>query len=80
MKGAEVSFRGIIVPDELDALFRTSSILLSTDQEVDLAIERNATGDELFDHLRELVRVQGFIRQNKAGKWMIRITDYKILK
>lgn len=79
MRGEEMSFWGIIVPDKLDALFRTSSILLSTDQEVDFAIERNAKGDELFNHLREPVRVQGFIRKTQAGKWMIRITAYRIL-
>lgn len=78
-RGEEVSFKGIIVPDELDALFKMTSIILSTDQELDFVVERNAIGDELFDHVRESVKVKGFIREEKTGKRMIRITDYRIL-
>jgi hypothetical protein len=79
LRGEEVLLKGIIIPDEFDALFKMTSILLSTDQELDFMIERNAKGDELFDHLRELVRVKGFIREDQPGKRMIRITDYNVL-
>jgi hypothetical protein len=79
LRGEEVLLKGIVIPGELDALFKMTSILLATDQELDFVIERNAKGDELFDHLRELVRVKGFIREDQPGKRMIRITDYKVL-
>ncbi|MBI9076004.1 MAG: hypothetical protein JEZ02_11375 [Desulfatibacillum sp.] len=78
-RGAEVSLKGIVVSDELDALFNTISILLSTNEELDLSIERDAKGDELFNHIRALVAVKGFIREDQPGKWMIRITDYEVL-
>jgi hypothetical protein len=77
-RGEEVSMKGIIVPGELDALFKMTSILLSTDHELDFVIERDAMGDELFDHLRQSVTVKGFIREDQPGKRMIRITDYRI--
>ena len=79
-RGEEVMLSGIIVSGEYDALFNMTSILLSTDQELDFEVERNARGDELFDHLRELVRARGFIRDDEKGRKTIRITNYEILE
>ena len=56
------------------------SIVLSTDQELDFVIERNANGDELSGHLRGLVRVKGFIREDEKERRTIRITDFEILE
>jgi hypothetical protein len=76
----ELSLKGIVIPGDTDERLSMASIVLSTDQELDFVIERNAKGDELFDHLRELVRVKGFIGDGKKGKKTIRITDYEILE
>jgi hypothetical protein len=78
-KGEEVSIEGIVVPYELDARFKATSLLLSTNMELDLVIEHNAGETPLFEHLREPVRVKGFIREGKPGQWLIRVTDYKPL-
>ena len=79
LRGEEVFLKGIVVPGDTDERLTMVSIVLSTDQELDFVIERNAKGDELFDHLRELVRVKGFIREDQPEKRMIRITAYKVL-
>lgn len=79
LRGEEVLLNGIIVPGELDALLKMTSIMLAADRELDLVIERGAKGDELFNHLRELVRVKGFIREDQPGTRTIRITDYELL-
>jgi hypothetical protein len=79
-RGEEVLLRGIIVPGELNALFDMTSILLSTDQELDFTIERDTKGDELMDHLRKSVLVKGFIREDEKGKRTIRISDYEVLE
>ncbi len=78
--GEEILVKGIVLPNELNAHFKAISVLLSTDQELDFVIERDAKGDELFNHIRELIRVRGYIREDQPGKWMIRITDYKVLE
>jgi hypothetical protein len=78
--GEEVVLKGIIVAGDHDERWTLASIVLSTDQELDLLIERDAKGDELICHLRELVIVQGFIREAQTGRKAIRITDYKILE
>ena len=80
LKGDEILLKGIIVPDEYDAHFKMASIQLSTDQELVFAIERNTKGDELFDHIREPIRVKGFIQEDEKGRRTIRITDYEILE
>ena len=74
----EVLVKGIVIRGDTDDRLTMVAIVLSTDQELDFVIERNAKGDELFDHLRELVRVKGFIREDEKGR-TIRITDYTIL-
>lgn len=79
-RGEEVSLKGIIVPDGFDANFKTTSILFSSDVELVFLVERDAKGDELFDHLRKSVRVRGFIREDKKGKRTIRITDFEVLE
>ncbi|MBI5845113.1 MAG: hypothetical protein HZB23_10645 [Deltaproteobacteria bacterium] len=79
LRGEEVFLNGVVVPGELDALFRITSLLLSSDQELDFEIEHDAKGDELFGHLRALLAVKGFLRKPKSGRWMIRITDYRVL-
>jgi hypothetical protein len=78
-RGEEVSIEGIVVPYELDARFKTTSLLLSTNMELDFVIEHNAVETRLFGHLREPVRVKGFIREGKPGQWLIRVTDYNSL-
>lgn len=80
LMGEEITLKGIIVPDEHNGSYNTTSILFSTDQELIFTVEHNAKGDELFDHLRDCVRVKGFIRDNKKGTRTIRITDYEILE
>jgi len=70
--------QGIVVPGDPDERLTMVSIVLSTDQELDFVIERNAKGDELMDHLRESVRVKGFIREDEKGRRTIRITAYEI--
>lgn len=77
-RGEKVSLKGIIVPGDPDERLNTAAIVLSTDMELDFVIERNAKGDELFDHLRDTVRVRGFIREDEQGR-SIRITDFEIL-
>ena len=79
LRGEEVLLKGIVIPGDPDERLTMVSIVLSTDQELDFMIERDTKGDELFDHLRELVRGKGFIREDQPGKRMIRITDYKVL-
>lgn len=79
-RGEELSLKGIIVPGELDALFDMTSVQFSSDLELDFIVERDAKGDELMDHLRKLIRVKGFIREDEKGRKTIRITDYKILQ
>lgn len=78
LRGEEVLLKGIIVPDEFDALFKMTSISLSTDQELVFVVERNTKGDALFDHIRDPVRVKGFIQEDEKGRRTIRITDYEI--
>jgi len=56
------------------------SILMSTDQELDFLVEKNDLGDELFNHLRELVRVKGFIGEDAKGRRNIRISNYQLLE
>lgn len=75
-----MSLRGIIVAGDADERLAMISIVLSTDHELDFAIERNAKGDELFEHLRDSVWVKGFIGDHKKGKKSIRITDYEIME
>lgn len=78
LREEEVLVKGIIVPGDFDARLRVTSLLLSTDHELDLLIERNAKRDELMGHLRELVLVRGFIREDQPGKRTIRISDYQL--
>ena len=80
LRGEELLLKGIVVPGDTDKRLAMVSIVLSTDQELDFMIERDAKGDELFDHLRELVRGKGFIREDGKGRRMIRITDYEVLE
>ena len=80
LRGEEVLLKGIVVPGDTNERLTMVSIVLSTDQELDFMIERDTKGDELFDHLRELVRGKGFIREDEKGRRMIRITDYEILE
>ena len=80
LRGEEVLLKGIVVPGDTDERLTMVSIVLSTDQELDFMIERDTKGDELFDHLRELVRGKGFIREDEKGRRTIRITDYEILE
>lgn len=79
LRGEEVLLNGVVVPGDLDAFFKVTSLLLSSDQELDFAIEHDAKGDELFGHLRDLLMVKGFLRKNKPGRWTIRITGYRVL-
>jgi hypothetical protein len=80
LRGEEVLLKGVVIPGDTDVRLTMISIVLSTDQELDFMIERDAKGDELFDHLRELVRGKGFIREDEKGRRMIRITDYEVLE
>ena len=79
LRGEEISVKGIVIPGEADKHLKMVSIVLSTDQEVDFIIERDAKGYELFKHLRDSVKVKGFIQEDKPGKWIIKITDYQVL-
>lgn len=78
LRGEQVLLSGIVIPGEMDERSVPLSLVLSTNKELDLMIERDAKGDELMDHLRELIRVKGFIRVDHSGKLIIRITDYEI--
>jgi len=80
LRGEEVGLKGVVIPGDPDKRLNMVSVVLSTDQELDFTIERNPKGDELFNHLRELVRAKGFIREDGKGRRMIRITDYEILE
>lgn len=80
LRGEEVTLTGIIVSGELDANFKMISVLFSSDRELDLLVERNERGDELFSHLRAMVRVKGLIREDDKGRRTIRVTDYKLLE
>jgi len=80
LRGEEVFLKGIIVPGDTDEHLVMVSVVFSSDQELDFVIERDAKGDELFDHLRESVRVKGFIREDQPGKKTIRITDYEVFE
>ena len=80
LRGGEVLLKGIVVPGDTDERLTMVSIVLSTDQELDFMIERDTKGDELFDHLRELVRVKGFIRKNGKGIRTVLINDYEIME
>jgi hypothetical protein len=79
LRGEEVLLQGIVIPGDRDDCMNMVAIALSTDQELDFVIDRNAKGDELSVHLRKLVRVKGFIREDEKGRRTIRITDYEIL-
>ena len=79
LRGEEVSLKGVIVQGDRDERLNMDSVILSTDVELDLVIERDVKGDELFDHLRKLVRVNGFLGEDKNGRRTIRIANYEIL-
>lgn len=77
--GEEIEISGIIVPGDLDKNFQVVSILLSAEHELELTIEQNAQGVELFEHLRESVWVRGQIRSGEDGGRTIWITEYRFL-
>jgi hypothetical protein len=71
--------KGIIVAGEMDERKSIVSAVLATDQEQDFLIERDAKGDELFDHLREPVQVKGVIGEDGKGRRTIKIIEYQLL-
>ena len=79
LRGKELLLKGVIIPGDKDEHSVMVSIVLSTDEELDFVIERDATGDKLFDHLRKWVEVKGFIQELETGIRTIRITDYRVL-
>lgn len=79
LREEEVSLKGIVLSGELDAYFETTSLVLRSGRELNFVIERDVKGDELFEHLWDLVRVKCFIREDRAGKRTIRINDYQVL-
>ncbi len=79
VRGSGISVKGIILPAELDWNFNTTSIMVSTDQEEEYLLARGAKERELFDHIRESVRVTGTVMDKGEGQKIIDVTDYEVI-
>jgi len=71
--------KGIIIPAEVDEDFNAVSIMISTDQEEDILIADDAIGEELFEHMRETIKITGILRMTEEGDKIIAVTKYEIL-
>jgi hypothetical protein len=75
----EISLKGIIISAELDEDFNAVSIMISTDKEEEFLIASDDRGNDLFNHIRDTVRITGMIWQDSDGKKIIKVRDYEIL-
>jgi len=75
----EVSLKGIIAPADWDSDFNVTAIKISTEEEKEFLVERDFMGKKLFNHIRELVGVEGVINVDKKGHKIITVREFEVL-
>lgn len=73
------TFRGILIPLNWDNGGEIIAIALSTVDEEEYMIDDNAKGREMLEFIRKEVEVSGVIREEKDGKKIIVVNEYRLL-
>lgn len=74
-----VTISGIVAPAIWDKDFNIVAISLAAFNEKEYLIEDDAKGEELFDQLRNLVKITGIIKGEQGGDRVIEVKNYEVL-
>ena len=74
-----VTISGIVAPAIWDEDFNIVAISLAAFNEKEYLIEDDAKGEELFDQLRNLVKITGIIKGEQGGDRIIEVKNYEVL-
>ena len=72
--------RGIVLPVQWDETGNVVKISINTYDEKEYLINGDGRGRELFNHLKELVEIQGGIAQKTGSAEWVKVHRYSILK
>ena len=75
-----VTIKGLVIPVGWDDKGNVTATAISTHFEEDYLVDQNAWGEELIAFLRQKVKVNGSMTQNKNGKKFITVKRYEVLE
>ena len=79
-KTNQTILRGIVLPAQWDDEGNVMRIAINTHDEKEYVIDFSGRGKELLGHLKELIEVNGRVRENMGGNPYVKVNHYTVLE